>query len=553
MMEHRLGDEKFLQAVQRRDRDGWLYVLSVFEPEVDACLLHAVRERCPEAVRDLLEYKPSLNVEDSQGQRPIHLAARYGPAQMIRLLYSAGSTMNGSNREGWPPLHVACLHGVSDVIIEELISCGANVNAARSDDKLTPLHLAVQVGLESNITTLLKHNANPNIRSSQEHGQMTPLAIAIMSESLSALEALLKNPSQRNEIEYRGADDKYPLHLAIEKENLEICQLLLKCLKSMKLASDCCTMGGDELRAKLNLLENEEQVKEQMMLNLADGSGRTALHQAIWQNKRVMVETLLDAGCDTDHFSHQSMLPLELATKCVQPLDHAPIPPEEPVESRQSLNGSVKWDDSIVQLLVDRSINLHTVTDNGDRPIHFMLSAGLYDVAWKIVMQMPDQINHANNHGETPLHLACKIKSQDHHSRLELIRKLLEMGLDVNARTQNGTCPMSFAVQDGDLEMVTLILGYSPDLTLATNNVNTPVHYAAMGHSRAVLEALLDARPEAVRVEEGRVSPLYDAVLNKLDMVYCLLERGADPNHKDPRNRDTALHGAANVFCKFVV
>ncbi|NXJ75116.1 ANKE1 protein, partial [Trogon melanurus] len=64
---------------------------------------------------------------------------------------------------------------------------------------------------------------------------------------------------------------------------------------------------------------------------------------------------------------------------------------------------------------------------------------------------------------------------------LELVRALLERGVDVNLVDLEGHSPAHFAAKGGFFEVLRIISAYNGDLGLIDMNGNTPLHYAAEG------------------------------------------------------------------------
>lgn len=78
----------------------------------------------------------------------LHVAVRLGLVPAIRVLVSAGASVEAYTKHGgWKPLHTAVEHGQLDAI-RELSALGANVNS-KADEGVTPLHLAVDAAVDS--------------------------------------------------------------------------------------------------------------------------------------------------------------------------------------------------------------------------------------------------------------------------------------------------------------------------------------------------------------------------------------------------------------------
>ena len=81
-----------------------------------------------------------------------------------------------------------------------------------------------------------------------------------------------------------------------------------------------------------------------------------------------------------------------------------------------------------------------------------------------------------NRDGETALHLASRRRNVD------LLRILLDKGVDVNIRSTTGMTPLHVAAGDGYLEVTNLLLERGADLNAQESvNGHTPLHCAVLG------------------------------------------------------------------------
>jgi hypothetical protein len=180
-------------------------------------------------------------------------------------------------------------------------------------------------------------------------------------------------------------------------------------------------------------------------------------------------------------------------------------------------------------------------------PLYYAAFCGFYDLAERLIMKHPDQVNarggrilfplpaalykrhfHVANllyrHGAvvdvqgdnkfTPLHAASRS-----HGQVDIMQWLLDHGADTNSRDKFCMTPLIQAAANGmNLEAVQVLLEHNADINSQNMNGNTS------------LSLILE-----YRVWAGEV----------VDIVHRLLEHGADPNIPDNDHR-TALHQASS-------
>lgn len=108
-----------------------------------------------EDVARCLSAGASLNVVDSDGGTPLHLAAlgTNNPA-VIEVLIAAGADVRARDEAGRTPLHWAALINETPSVFKSLIDAGADVNA-RDVWGQTPLHQATLVSKNSAVMEVL--------------------------------------------------------------------------------------------------------------------------------------------------------------------------------------------------------------------------------------------------------------------------------------------------------------------------------------------------------------------------------------------------------------
>ena len=181
-------------------------------------------------------------------------------------------------------------------------------------------------------------------------------------------------------------------------------------------------------------------------------------------------------------------------------------------------------------------------------PLYYAAFCGFYDLAERLIMKHPEQVNvhggfvlaplpaalskrhfrvadllwkHGavvdvrSRDGWTPLFLTARISQN-----VDIMRWLLMHGANVSAQTQDRRTPLHAAAYHTDLEAVQVLLEYNPDIGLHDNSDGTPLH---------CILAPISNFPEG----------------NVVEIVRRLLEYGADPNTRHRSGR-TPLHQASS-------
>ena len=127
-------------------------------------LMWAVLEGSDSCITLLLNAGARTNLIDNAGATALHIAARYERASALRVLLSrgGGALINARAIGGWTALHYAVLANCS-TCVSTLLEFGAELNTAAvtNEDGKTPLMLAAEIGVDSEIIVqLLTYGAN---------------------------------------------------------------------------------------------------------------------------------------------------------------------------------------------------------------------------------------------------------------------------------------------------------------------------------------------------------------------------------------------------------
>ncbi|KAL5258380.1 hypothetical protein ACHWQZ_G009025 [Mnemiopsis leidyi] len=207
------------------------------------------------------EKKVDVNIQDSEGQTALHLAAGRGDLQVIKYLWEKGADVNIQDSRGEAALHRAADRGHLQVI-KYLWEKGADVNIQDSEG-MTALHRAVNSGHLQVFKYLLEKGADVNIQNSEGK---TALHRAVFRRDLQVIDFLLEKEADVN---IQDSEGKTALHMAARDGSLHVFKYLLE-------------KGAD--------------------VNIQDGRGWTVLHLAAVEGHFHVVICLAIHGGDISQY-----------------------------------------------------------------------------------------------------------------------------------------------------------------------------------------------------------------------------------------------------------
>ena len=276
-------------------------------------LMSAACKGCEYEARLLIDNSADVNMFDNSGKTALAYAAgsgMYDPA-LAQLLLTAGADPNLGNGKRSTPLCVAAEDPDDDVsdLIRLLAANGADVNAAGSTDRLTPLMVAAADGCIGNVELLLELGAN--LGKCDECGEAA-LAIAAQHGQVGAVKVLLNAGAIVDAPDRRGAT---ALAIAAQCGHVQVINALLNAGASV----DAADLGG--MTALYRACEFEQNGAVKMLLQRGASAnatrtsdGASLLHIAVWQNVASAVRGLMKSGAN-HHLVHgkRAFTPLQLA------------------------------------------------------------------------------------------------------------------------------------------------------------------------------------------------------------------------------------------------
>jgi ankyrin repeat protein len=174
-------------------------------------------------------------------------------------------------------------------------------------------------------------------------------------------------------------------------------------------------------------------------------------------------------------------------------------------------------------------------------PLYYAALCGLHDLAERLIIKHPQQVNTTGGYYVSPLGAAL---SRGH---LKVAQLLYERGADIDVQGSNDRTPLYSVSWVGHLEIVRWLLNRS-----ASPNGHdkiygwTPLHLAAHSGHVEISQLLLQYKADSNAQDHRRRTPLMFASLEgHVNVARLLLEHGADVNAR-ANNRNTSLHVASN-------
>ncbi|MDQ3418385.1 MAG: ankyrin repeat domain-containing protein [Acidobacteriota bacterium] len=400
------------------------------------------------AVRTLLKDGADVNAAQGDGMTALHWAARQGSIDTVRILLFAGGNVRATTRlGGYTPLLLASQSGHAPVI-EALIKAGADAKSATAQGATT-LMMASAAGRPDAIKVLL--DAGADIHAKEPSRQETALMFAVAANRLPAMKLLIA----------AGADIRARTKVVDlkaqtnpdEEEFLRTQQAQLGAGAGRGPATNVQAMpgaratpapgaglggagrggrgaGGPDVAGLTRQFRFAELVSAQ--------GGLTPLHFAARQGYADAAALLIESGADVNQVTGDNTTPLLMAL----------------------INGHF----DLARRLLDRGADPRRASDNGVTPLYAVLN-----VQWAPKTLYPQP----------------RAYTQQVLSHLDMLRALLDRGVDVNARLKQkvwysgynfdlsgvdeiGATPFWRAAYASDVDAMRLLVAHDADPNIPT-------------------------------------------------------------------------------------
>lgn len=284
-----------------------------------------------------------------------------------------------------------------------------------------------------------------------------------------------------------------------------------------------------------------------MPIDDCDKQGFTALHLAAGNNHIDVIKLLLSNRANTRIKNMEGYMPVHLAAfnKCFDSVKVL-LEKEENVDFNIASGGftclhiaaEVGHRETVIFLLTNQA-NVQAKNDKDGIPLHVAALNGHLEVV-KLLISKGSNVNSRVFDGCTPLHYATETGCE------QVVSLLLEKGAHVNV-TDNvyNNYPLHLATYSGFIKIVNDLLKNGADINVKATNGDTPLHNAALQGHENIVELLVNYGASVEIRNEFGVTALHCASRgDHVNIMSFLIKRGASVNAKN-RFGHTALHVAA--------
>jgi uncharacterized protein len=416
-----------------------------------------------ESVRALLQRKADVNAPQTDGTTALHWAVRADDLELADMLLKGGANPSAANNDGATPILLAAING-NAAMLERLIKAGANPNAPVTTAGNTPLMIASRTGKIDAVKVLLDHGADVNAK--ENWGDTTALMWAVAEKHSDITKLLVDRGADVNaktkfvpNTTGRGFEGASPVDAKPNQPPEEQSGGLLTPLMF-------AAREGDMASARILVAAGAD-------VNAIDGDGKNPLGLAIFSGNYDLASFLIDNHSNVNQPDAQNFAPLYWAVD------------RRNMETAPDFPWMVTKDPlPLVKKLLDAGADPNFLINNTPRNrmregsprityatvIHRAAFAGDLELV-KLLLQYGANPHVLSSDRETTLMAACGNgfilgfhRTKPSAERLETIKLLLQLGEDINAADNYGITPLMMAANFGDVPIVKYLIDQGADL-----------------------------------------------------------------------------------------
>ncbi len=415
------------------------------------------------ALRALLQHKADVNAPQADGTTALEWAVRANDLEMTGMLLHAGASPSAANQSGATAMLLAAMNG-NAAIIERLIQAGADPNAPVSKTGDSALMMAARTGKVDAIKVLLDHGAEVNAK--ETWGGTTALMWAVSERHPEVVQLLVEHAADVNaksnfvpSASGRGFEGTAPVP---PKPNQTVEEFASGWMTPLMFAA-----REDDIESAQILIHRGADV------NAVGGDGKDALELALFNGSYDVASLLIDNHANVNHADAQRFTPLFWAVD------------RRNMETPPNFPWMVTTDPlPLIEKLLNAGANPNAIVNNTPRARmrdgspRIVFGTALMRAAFsgdltlvKLLLAHGADPHIVSKDNETSLMAACGTgfingysKGRSAAERLEVVKLLVQLGEDVNAADNYGITPLMVAANLGELPIVEYLMDQGADL-----------------------------------------------------------------------------------------
>jgi ankyrin repeat protein len=411
--------------------------LTVSASENSASLIDAIKAGNSQTIRTLLKQRPSIdavNGAEPDGMTALHWAVRQDDIETAQLLIRAGANVKAENRYGVTPVSLAATNG-NAALVEALLKAGADPNGALPEGE-TVLMTAARAGNADAVKALIVHGADVNAK--EKWQEQTALMWAAAENHAGAVKALVA----------AGADmNAHSKVLNFPEYKYETNGMAVFLLPHGGWTPLMYAARENAIDAVAALADSKAD------LNAVDADGTSALELAIINLHYDLATLLLSKGADPNVADTTGMTALYAAVDMRAPANMM-TRPEPKLRDEIDAAGMVKAlldhranpNARLKKPIIGRHNNLVGDTSLGEGATPLMRAAKGNDLP--VVRQLLD------GGADPTLTLKDRTTTAMVANSLDVIKVLVERGVDINAFNTNGQTILHNAAARGSIAII---------------------------------------------------------------------------------------------------
>ncbi|KAG4085699.1 ankyrin repeat-containing domain protein [Neocallimastix lanati (nom. inval.)] len=432
------------------------------------------------SIRHLIINQADVNIKNNNGETSLALAIKNNFMEAINLLLEYKADINSVDNFNNSILTLAIKNDLSYMLIESILSLGANINV-KDEDNNTPLRIAIHNGNINTLVRLINHGVDINEENDQNE---SILDYAFREDHIDIAKYLIRKGAIINKKYYQELKDINLMIIINDDINDEKNHYSInRKIRGYTTLMICCQ--NNFINIVKYLLDQNVYINEKNQFH------ETALHHAISGGHYDIIKLLIDHGADIHIKDNDNLTTLMYASR----------------EDKKD----------IVQLLLDHNAEINE-KDNEDWTALMFATRNGHNEVVKLLLQYGAEMNVVNKEQQTLLTLAAKSGSS------EVVDTLIQYGVNINEIGNNEVSPLKAAISENDLNMIKCLVSHGI-------NISSEAAIDATRYKRIeILDYFLGL---GVSVNSSNVSGtlLMQATrTGNTSMIKLLIEKGADIN-----------------------